>query len=102
MANIAIGDMVIKRAQEGEFMDMLLITPNTADTGDTVDVSTLLQGRTIMRYDIYDSTDALEPGRESGTYGAIDSSSIVTLGGAGNDAPSDSSFAIALRLATLT
>jgi hypothetical protein len=42
MADIGITNCTIQRKTEGGFQDILIITPLTADSADTVDVSSLV------------------------------------------------------------
>jgi|TARA_Y100000310_G_scaffold103241_1_gene101510 hypothetical protein len=76
MAAIAIGDTTIHYKQEGGVAVAYVVTPATADSADTVDLTTILQGRTISDIAAWDTTS-----EDSVT--ATVSSDVVTLDAAG-------------------
>jgi len=76
MAAIAIGACTVRYSQEGEFAKVCVITPATADSADTVDLTNLKQGRTVSDVSAWDVT-----GEDSVT--ATVSSDVVTLDASG-------------------
>lgn len=76
MAAIALSDCTVRNRKEGEWETYKITTPATADSADTVDVSSLAQGRTIGNVSGWDET-----GEESVT--ATSSSGVITLDAAG-------------------
>lgn len=58
MAAIALSDCTVRRKLGGDFEDVVVITPATADSGDTVDVANVLAGRTLVALSGWNITDA--------------------------------------------
>jgi hypothetical protein len=56
MAAIALTSCTLYRDFAGEFERVLIVTPATADSADTIDLSGLLEGRTIRGLLAWDST----------------------------------------------
>lgn len=56
MAAITLANCTKKYKREGEFADVLVITPATADSADTIDLSGLKEGRTIGGLSAWDVT----------------------------------------------
>lgn len=89
MAAIALSACKVYRKFSGEMEDVMIVTPATADSADTVDCSSLLQGRTLRGASAWDSTS-----EDSVT--CTSSSAVVTLDAAGGT--TDHVYNISLRL----
>jgi len=48
MADIGITNCTIHKNLTGEFADVMIITPDTADSNDTVDISTLVNDGQVL------------------------------------------------------
>lgn len=56
MAAVTVAECTVRRKFSGEFEDILLISPSTMDSADTIDISGLKQGRTLRDASAWDST----------------------------------------------
>lgn len=57
MAAISLSDCKIHRKNQGGYEKLLIITPATADSADTIDLTDILTGRNIRGLFAWDSTD---------------------------------------------
>lgn len=56
MAAVTLANCTVKYNYAGEYTDVLIISPATMDSADTIDVAALLNGRTIRAASAWDST----------------------------------------------
>jgi hypothetical protein len=56
MAAITLSSCTLYRQFSGEFEQILVVTPATADSADTINLAGLLEGRTIRGLSAWDST----------------------------------------------
>jgi len=56
MTAITLADSTIRSRKDGEWETLLIQTPSTADSNDTIDITAALQGRTIVNVQAWDTT----------------------------------------------
>ena len=56
MAAVLLSACTIRRNYAGEFETQLIISPSTMDSADTIDLTNMLQGRTLRGIVAWDST----------------------------------------------
>ena len=90
MALIALADCKVLKKLEGSFADVCIITPATADSNDTIDVTTLVRDGEVLRVDGWD----VEGGDEAtATYNT--STGVITIDAAGGT--TDHTYAIHIK-----
>ncbi len=92
MAAVSLSDCTIRNQQEGEVAVAYIVSPSTMDSADTIDVSSILQGRTIVGVSAWD-TD----GEDSVT--ATSSSSVITVDAAGGT--TDHTYVVEVKMLAL-
>lgn len=91
MAAISLADCQVHKKFGGEFCDVTIITPATADSDDTIDISSLVQaGQLCMlkSWNVQEGNDAV-----AATYDAA--TGVVTLDPGAGD--TDDTFAINIK-----
>ena len=78
MADIGIANCTIQRRTEGGYQDILIITPLTADSADTVDVSTLVTDTQVCQVYGYDMITG-----DTVTTTIAPSTGVITIDAAG-------------------
>jgi len=78
MAAVALSNFVIRNRQEGEAMTAFLVSPSTMDSADTVDITDILQGRTVVNISAWDTTDG-----DSVTATYNNTTDVITVDAAG-------------------
>lgn len=81
MAAISLADCTIHSRKEGEWETIKIVTPATADSNDTVDVTALIQGRRLHNltgWDI-DTTNGVDS--VTATYAVA--TDVITIDAAG-------------------
>jgi len=78
MADIGITNCNIQRKTEGGFQDILIITPLTADSNDTVDVSSLVADTQVCQVYGFDMVTG-----DSVTVTIAPSTNVITIDAAG-------------------
>ena len=56
MVAITVANCTLRTRKEGEWETILLQTPSTADSANTIDITSLLQGRTVVNIQAWDTT----------------------------------------------
>jgi hypothetical protein len=56
MAAVLLSACTIRRKYDGEYEKVMIVSPSTMDSADTIDLSNLKQGRTIRGLVAWDST----------------------------------------------
>lgn len=78
MAAVSLSNFKLYRKHEGEVEVVYLISPSTMDSNDTVDITTLLNGRTLVNLQAWDTT---EGDAVTATYATA--TDIITVDAAG-------------------
>lgn len=91
MAAISLSDCTIKYKQEGEFAEVVVITPATADSADTIDVTAIKAGRTVSNVLGWDVTSG-----DSVTATYVTATDVITIDAAG--ATTDHTYHVSFRL----
>ena len=92
MAAVTVASSKVRRRFSGEFEDILILPPSSMDSGDTMDVSGLAQGRSLVDASAWDVTS------EDSVTCTV-SSNVATLDSGGGT--SNHQYAINLRFANI-
>jgi len=92
MAAVTVASSKVRRRFSGEWEDVLILPPSSMDSNDTMDVSGLAQGRTLVDAKCWDVTS-----EDSVT--CTSSSSVLTIDAAGGT--TNHQYAIQVRFANI-
>jgi len=82
-AAISLSDFTIHSRKEGEFESKLLVSPSTMDSGDTVDITTIMHGRKVVGLTGWDTTNG---DSVTATFATTTDVITVDVGGSDTDA----------------
>ena len=81
-AAVSLSDFDIKYQHEGEVATVYITSPATMDSGDTVDITTLLNGRKLVNLSAWDIDTTNGVNAVTATYNVSTDVILVDTGGA--------------------